>query len=156
MSLIKKIVVPTGIIFIVFIVIQFIQPAHNKSDLSLATDISKTISISDSLQIIIKNACYDCHSDNTDYPWYSNVQPMGWLMAKHIKKGKEELNFSEFGSYSPRRQVSKLNGIANSIRDDIMPLSSYRLMHKSARLSANEKTILINWAEKSKGIIPVP
>ena len=148
MSLTKKILFAIGVLFIV---IQFAQPAHNKSGQVSTTDISKTVSISDSVQAILRNACYDCHSNNTNYPWYSNIQPMGWLMANHIKHGKEELNFSEFGSYSPRRQLSKLNGIANSIKDDIMPLSSYKLMHKNARLSTKDKAILINWAEQSKG-----
>jgi hypothetical protein len=147
MNLIKKLVI---VISITFITIQFVQPARNKSDQALATDISKIVSLSDSVQSLIKNACYDCHSNTTTYPWYSNIQPMGWLMAKHIKQGKEELNFSEFGSYSPRRQLSKLDGIANSIRDDIMPLWSYKLMHKNAILNINEKTLIINWAERSK------
>ncbi|MFA5814946.1 MAG: heme-binding domain-containing protein [Bacteroidales bacterium] len=147
MSLIKKILLVIGI---VFIAIQFIQPAHNKSGQVLATDISKIVSIFDSVQAVLKNACYDCHSNNTNYPWYSNIQPMGWLMAKHIRQGKEALNFNAFGSYSLRRQLSKLNGIANSIKDDIMPLSSYKLMHKNAQLSTNEKTLFINWAQQSK------
>ncbi|MFA5820031.1 MAG: heme-binding domain-containing protein [Bacteroidales bacterium] len=147
MSFTKKIILA---IAIVFIAIQFIQPAHNKSGQVLATDISKTVSISDSVQALLKNTCYDCHSNNTNYPWYLNIQPMDWLMAKHIIKGKEALNFSEFGSYSPRRQLSKLNGIANSIKDDIMPLSSYKLMHKNAQLSTNEKALFINWAQQSK------
>jgi hypothetical protein len=147
MKSIKKILLATGIIFIS---IQFIQPVRNKNEQVLNTDISKMLVVSDSVQTILKNACYDCHSNNTDYPWYSNIQPMGWLMANHIKNGKAELNFSEFGSYSTRRQVSKLTGIANSIKDDIMPLSTYKLMHKSARLATSEKTILIKWAEQSK------
>jgi hypothetical protein len=147
MSRITKLLIAIGI---ALIAIQFVKPAQNKSDQVLATDISKTISIPDSVQAILKNACYDCHSNNTVYPWYSNVQPMCWLMDNHIKKGKEELNFCEFGSYSPRRQISKLDGIANSIRDDIMPLSSYKLMHENAQLSANEKALLINWALQSK------
>ena len=80
----------------------------------------------------------------------------GRLVNGHTyQKGKEELNFSEFGSYSPRRQLSKLNGIANSIRDNIMPLSSYKLMHKNAQLSTNEKTLLINWAQQSKDSLSV-
>ena len=148
MSLTKRILFATGVLFIV---IQFAQPGHNKSGQVSTTDISKTVSISDSVQAILRNACYDCHSNNTNYPWYSYIQPMGWLMANHIKQGKEELNFNEFGSYSPRRQLSKLNGIANSIKDDIMPLSSYKLLHKNARLSTKDKTLLINWAEQSKG-----
>ena len=135
---------------IVLIAIQFKQPARNRNDQVLSTDISKAVNISDSVQAILRNACYDCHSNNTNYPWYANIQPMGWLITKHIKKGKEELNFSEFGSYTPRRQLSKMSGIANSIKDEIMPLSSYKLMHKNTQLGAKEKVLLINWAQQSK------
>lgn len=147
MSLTKKILFAIGI---VIIAIQFIQPAHNKSGQLTATDISKIIHIPVDVQLVLKNACFDCHSNNTHYPWYSNIEPMGWLMASHIKQGKEELNFSEFGSYSNRRQLSKLSGIANSIKDDIMPLSSYKLMHKNAMLNEKEKMLVINWAQQAK------
>lgn len=145
--IIKKILL---VLFIAFIAIQFIRPTRNKGDGILATDISKLVSMPDSVQVILKNACYDCHSNNTNYPWYSNIQPMSWLMAKHIKQGKAVLNFSEFGNYSARKQLSKLTGIANSIKDDIMPLSSYKWMHKNARLDANEKALIINWVQQSK------
>ena len=138
------------VLLAVFIVIQFIRPARNDSERLLPADISKLVTIPDSVQILLKDACYDCHSNNTNYPWYVNIQPMGWLMAKHIRQGKEALNFSEFGSYSSRRQLSKLTGIANSIRDDIMPLSSYKWMHKNARLSIDEKTLIIDWVQRSK------
>ena len=147
MNFTNKILLAIGIIFIA---IQFIQPAPNENGRVSATDISKIVSIPDSVQSMLNNACYDCHSNNTIYPWYAYVQPMGWLMANHISEGKEALNFSVFGSYSPRKQLSKLNGIANSIKDDIMPLSSYKLMHKNARLNTNEKTYLINWALQSQ------
>lgn len=134
---------------ILFIAIQFIRPARNRSKQVLSTDISKTFAVSDSVQVILKNACYDCHSNNTKYPWYVNIQPTGWLMAKHINQAKEELNFSEFGSYSPRRQISKLNGIVNSIKDDIMPLPSYKLMHKNAQLGTFEKRLIYTWVQQS-------
>lgn len=147
MRLIKKIGL---VLIVVFIAIQFMQPARNKSDLVLPTDISKLVVIPDSVQVILKNACYDCHSNNTSYPWYSNIQPMAWLMARHIRQGKAALNFSEFGNYSSRKQLSKLTGITNSIRDDIMPISSYKWMHKSARLTKDEKELLINWVQQSK------
>ncbi len=147
MSRFKKILLS---ILVVFIAIQFLQPGRNINGRVLATDISNVVSLSDSVQVILKNACYDCHSNNTDYPWYVNIQPIGWLMAKHIREGKEVLNFSEFGSYSSRRKLSKLAGIANSIKDENMPLSSYKLMHKNARLSKVEKTIIINWVQHLK------
>lgn len=146
MSITKKVLIPIGI---VFIVIQFIRPASNKGNQLLVTDISKTLLISDSVRSIIKNACYDCHSNNTDYPWYSNIQPVGWLLANDITDAKEALNFSEFGGYQKRRQLSKLDEITNVIKDNIMPLSSYKMMHKNAQLNAKEKTLLINWAQQS-------
>jgi hypothetical protein len=74
---------------------------------------------------------------------------MGWLMAYHIKHAKSQLNFSDFGSYSKRRQLSKLDGIANSLKDDIMPLKSYKIMHKSAQLSKYEKLLLLSWIQQS-------
>ena len=151
MNLAKKILLLFGI---VLITIQFIQPVHNSSVRILATDISKTVSISDSVQVVLKNACYDCHSNKTTYPWYSNIQPGGWLMAKHIQKGKDELNFSDFGSYSQRRQLSKLNEIGNSIRNNIMPLLSYKMMHKNAQLTSAEKKLIINWAQQTKESLP--
>jgi hypothetical protein len=146
MKSLKRILFVGGILFIV---LQFIRPVQNKNGLVLSTDISKVISIPDTVRTLLKDACYDCHSNNTDYPWYSNIQPMGWLMAYHIKEAKNQLNFSDFGNYSQRQQLSKLDGIANSLKDDIMPLKSYKIMHKSAQLSTGEKSLLINWAQQS-------
>jgi hypothetical protein len=145
MKLAKRMLLVSGILFIA---LQFIRPVHNKSSQVLTTDISKVATIPDTVLKMLKNTCYDCHSNNTDYPWYSNIQPMGWLMAYHIKKAKNQLNFSDFGSYSQRRQLSKLDGIANSIKDNIMPLKSYKIMHKPAQLGTNEKILLINWAQQ--------
>lgn len=144
MSRIKKILLG---LLIVFIAIQFIQPARNKNGQVLATDISKMVSLPQGVQTILKTACYDCHSNNTNYPWYTNVQPVGWMMVRHIKEGKEELNFSEFGSYSERRQLSKLRSIENSIKDGSMPISSYTIIHKNARLTKEEKAQIIDWAK---------
>src|SRR5258705_11080069 len=114
MKRMKKIV--AGLL-IGLVLIQFIQPARNKSSEISSSDLIKTVNVPGNIQSILKTACYDCHSNNTNYPWYSRIQPFGWLLAGHIRKGKVELNFNEFGSYSMRRQISKLNGIANSIKD---------------------------------------
>ncbi len=137
-------------LLIAFAGIQFIQPVRNKSGRILSTDISKMVAIPDSVQTFLKNACYDCHSNNTNYPWYVKIQPMGWLMAKHIRQGKEVLNFSEFGAYSNRKQQSKLKAIANSIKDNTMPLRSYLLLHRSSKLSLDDKTVLLDWISKTK------
>ncbi|MBN8717959.1 MAG: heme-binding domain-containing protein [Sediminibacterium magnilacihabitans] len=147
MSSTKKILLA---ILIVLIVIQFIQPARNTSGQVLQTDIVKVSNVPQSVQTVLKTACYDCHSNNTRYPWYANVQPMGWLLARHVKEGKAELNFSEFGSYSPRRQANKLRAIENSIKDGTMPLSSYLLLHKDARLTETDKTEIIDWVRRTR------
>ena len=147
MSRTKKILLT---LMVLFVAIQFIQPARNKNGQVLPTDISKSYSLPQNVWAVLKTACYDCHSNNTNYPWYVNIQPVGWIMARHIKQGKEELNFSEFGSYSPRRQASKLKSVENSIKDDDMPLSSYTLIHKNARLSQAEKALVVDWARKTR------
>ena len=136
------------ILLIVFIAIQFIQPAYNKSEQVLPTDIANMYYIPENIKSLLQNACYDCHSNNTDYPWYVHIQPIGWMMTRHIKNGKEKINFSEFGSYTVRRQISKLKDVSDQVKDNDMPLNSYKLMHKKARLSKEEKTLLTSWANK--------
>ena len=147
MSRIKKILL---VIFIVFIAIQFVQPGRNKSLEITASDISRTINIPDSVKTLLKHACYDCHSNYTDYPWYAYVQPLGWILSDHIQKGKKELNFSEFGSYTHRKQLSKLKATAGQVNENKMPLSSYKWMHSNARLTKDEKALIIKWTELSK------
>jgi hypothetical protein len=134
----------------VFIVIQFIQPARNNDGQVLPTNISKLYDFPQNIQAVLKTACYDCHSNQTNYPWYTYLQPVGWMLSRHIKEGKAALNFSEFGSYSERRRASKLKAIGNSIHDGTMPLSSYTLIHKNARLSQDDKALIIGWAQKIK------
>ena len=137
-------------LFTGFVAIQFIQPARNKSDKVLPTDITNTVAVPNGVLNILEVSCYDCHSNNTHYPWYSFIQPGAWLMASHIRRGKAMLNFSQFGDLSNRKQQSKLQAIANQIKDNEMPLSSYTLLHRNAILRAEQKTILINWATSAK------
>lgn len=154
MNRIKKILFALlFVIVVVFTAIQFIQPARNISGQVLRTDISNTYNIPENVYALLKNACYDCHSNNTNYPWYSNIQPVGWLLAKDVKNGKAKVNFSEFGSNSLRRQISKLQGIENRIKDGTMPLPPYQLMHKNARLTKEEKELIIGWIQKTKDSI---
>ncbi len=147
MSLMKKIGIT---VLIVLIGIQFIQPARNENGQALPADISKTVFIPGNVKSLLQTACNDCHSNNTNYPWYANIQPMGWLLANHIKDGKAELNFNEFGSYSQRRQQSKLKSIVSQIKDDEMPLASYTMLHKNAKLTKEQKALIIDWALNAK------
>ncbi len=152
MSRIKKILL---VLLAIFIAMQFIRPARNKSTQLLSTDFTKLYKVPDTVQSVLQKACYDCHSNNTVYPWYTNIQPVGWILARHIKNGKADLNFSDFGSYTSRRQVSKLKGIANQVKDDEMPIAAYKLMHKNAKLSQAEKKLLMVWANKTADSLSV-
>jgi hypothetical protein len=138
------------VLFITFTAIQFVQPVRNSSRQVLPCDISKAVSIPQNVHAILQTACYDCHSNYTTYPWYNYMQPAAWIMANHIEHGKKDLNFSEFGSYPKRRQQSKLKAIADQVRDGEMPLYSYSLIHKNARLTKEEKLVIINWAQNEK------
>ncbi|HQS04068.1 MAG: hypothetical protein B7Y15_12695 [Bacteroidetes bacterium 24-39-8] len=146
MRLGKKIVI---LLPVAFAAIQFIQPARNKSGQVMPTDISNTLNIPPLVDTLLKTSCYDCHSNNTNYPWYANLQPLGWILNKHILKAKMELNFSDFGSYSSRRQRSKLKSIASQVNDNTMPLASYTWLHKNSKFSKEAKALINDWALKS-------
>ena len=133
---------------IAFVGIQFMPTIRNQSKVVLETDFTKTFTVPNNVQHLLKNSCYDCHSNNTIYPWYNKIQPVSLFLEHHIKKGKKELNFSEFGSYSKRRQKSKINSIISQIRDDEMPLWTYTFLHQNAKLSKIQKEELLNWVTK--------
>ena len=138
------------VLIVAFVGIQFIPTKRNQSNEILSSDISSTYEIPKNIQLILKVSCYDCHSNHTNYPWYNKIQPVSWLLERHIEKGKKELNFSEFGTYSRRRQKSKLKSIANQIEENKMPLGSYTFMHKDAIITKDEKLLLINWINNLK------
>ena len=134
----------------VFLLMQLYQPAHNvnyEQDTSL--NLTTMYKAPNNIKTMLQTSCYDCHSNNTKYPWYNRIQPGGWFMANHIKDGKNELNFNEFGNNSIRRQKSKLKAITGQIKSDEMPLTSYTIIHRNAILSKKNKTLLISWMEKT-------
>lgn len=130
---------------LLFAAIQFIQPARNKSGQVFDTDITRIYPTPENVRTILTKACYDCHSNNTQYPWYAYVQPGGWWLAKHVKDGKKELNLQEFALYSNRKKAGKLRAIGGSIKDGSMPLGSYKLLHPEARLTAGERAAILQW-----------
>jgi len=106
---------------------------------------------------LVRSACYDCHSYETKYPWYSNVAPISWWVKQHINEGREHLNYNLYGSYSPKKQAHKVEESIEAIRDGWMPLDSYTWNHPEARLSPQQRGILADWftglglAEGSEG-----
>lgn len=94
---------------------------------------------------ILKAACYDCHSNESIYPWYADLAPLSWRVSDHIKEARNELNFSAWGSYSNRKQQHKLEDIQDAFNTNSMPLWEYKLAHSSSRLSAQQRTDMADW-----------
>ncbi|WP_406843464.1 heme-binding domain-containing protein [Flavobacterium soyae] len=134
---------------IIFLLMQLYQPVRN-SDYGqvLPIHISKVYHIPRNIEAILQTSCYDCHSNNTQYPWYSYVQPVRLFMESHITQGKKDLNFSQWGDYSKRKQGNKLDRIVKQIKANEMPLTSYTLIHKNAVLTPAQKEQVIKWAQK--------
>jgi len=105
------------------------------------------------VQAVLENSCYDCHSNLTEWPWYSRVAPVSWLVYKDVKKGREELNFSEWGEYSDRRRNRKLEELEEKVADKEMPLKIYLPLHPEARLSVANAERLIDWSRSERAMV---
>jgi hypothetical protein len=137
-------------ILIVLILIQFIKPKQNNGNALGRNDFTHEIQTPDSIMRILKISCFDCHSNHTNYPWYAEINPVSWWLNHHVNEGNRELNFSEFATYSLKRKNKKLEEIAKQVKEHEMPLSSYTLMHKNAKLTETQALSLIHWAETAR------
>ncbi len=140
--MVKKIVYA---LLALLIVIQLFRPSKNIASKEQVQSINKAYTVPQNVAGILNKACYDCHSNTTVYPWYTNIQPIAWWMDDHINEGKRKLNFSEFAAYSLKKQDHKLEEFTEQIVDE-MPLTSYKLAHSEARLTVDEKKALTDWA----------
>lgn len=130
---------------------QLYQPARNEGfEQDVTANFTKVYKVPKNVETILRTSCYDCHSNNTKYPLYSYIQPARLFMESHIKEGKENLNFNEWGNYSNRKQNNKLDRIVKQIKSDEMPLASYTLIHKNAILTPTQKEEVINWINKTQ------
>ncbi len=134
-------------LLLTLVVIQFIRPAKNQSSTLSANDISHVYAVPPAINEIFKKSCNDCHSNNTVYPWYSNLQPVAWWLENHVNDGKRHFNFSEFASYTPKKQHHKLEEFIEMVKEEEMPLNSYTWIHKEAILTTEEKLAISSWAD---------
>jgi hypothetical protein len=134
------------VLLFLFILIQFFRPARNVASGTQANYIGNTYTVSAEVKPILEKACFDCHSNNTRYPWYNNIQPFAWWLNMHVRDGKAQLNFDEFLSYSVKKQDKKMEESIKEVKEGEMPLKSYTWIHRDAKLNAKEKTLLLDWA----------
>lgn len=133
------------VVLVIIILFQFIQPDKNKSEGISENDISKAYIMPENVHVILQNKCYDCHSNNTHYPWYSTIQPIGWWMDYHINDGKHDLNFSEFKTYNEKKANHKLEELSDAVTNGWMPLDSYLWIHSDAKITPEETIVINEW-----------
>jgi hypothetical protein len=128
--------------------IQFIRPAKNISD-DQTFHISNNYKVPLRVNTILQSACNDCHSNKTTYPWYAEVQPMGWWLNKHVTDGKKDLNLSSFTKLPIAVQNHKLEEVIEMVKEGEMPLPSYTYLglHAEANLSNEQRELIVRWAE---------
>lgn len=132
-------------LLVVLIVLQAFRPEKNTSG-NKQNDISTLYPVPENVEQILVKACNDCHSNSTVYPWYAEVQPIAWWLDDHVKDGKKHLNFNEFASYRLAKQFHKLEEVFDEVKGGEMPLESYTVVHGDAKLTSEERNILLDWS----------
>lgn len=136
-------------ILIVIILIQFIRPEKNESDI-VSNDIKTVMNVPNNVQQIIKTSCADCHSNKTVYPWYSEIAPISWFLASHVNDGKEHLNFSEWSTYNDNQKSHIIKDLNKELKSHKMPLNSYLWIHKDAKMTEEQYQIMLDWVKTMK------
>lgn len=132
-------------LLVILVLIQFYRPAKNIAIETPKTDFLAVTNPTNNTAKLIRDACYDCHSNNTKYPWYNNIAPVSWVIAHHVDEGKEHLNYSEWSTFSVKKKNHKLEEMIEMLEEREMPLESYLPMHPEAKLSNEQITELNAW-----------
>lgn len=130
---------------ILFVGIQLKRPARTNPASDESQSIEAHTQITPQVKDILDRSCRDCHSNRTEWPWYTNVAPVSWWITDHVAQGRKDLNLSEWGKLDRDRQDKKLRQICDEVEDGAMPLSSYLPMHPKAKLSEQDKKMLCDW-----------
>lgn len=129
--------------------IQLIPVKENNGPADTPSDITHYVQVPQNVLHTLKRSCYDCHSNHTNYPWYAQINPVGLWLNYHVNEGKSELNFSDVSTYDKKKLDHKLEEIAQQVSEQEMPLSSYTLIHKEAKLSEEQIKIIEEWIKKN-------
>ena len=143
-NILKAVVI---LIVLAVLVLQFFRIDKTNLPVAQAETLEATTVVPPDISLIIGRSCNDCHSNLTRYPWYSNIQPMAWMLKNHIDDGRRNLNFSVWSTYSPQRQSKKFEQICDEVTSKDMPLPSYLWIHRDAVMSDGESKALCDWAK---------
>ena len=132
-------------LIVVLVLMQFKRINKTNPEYNEAEDFITMTQPPAEIATLIKTACYDCHSHQAKYPWYSNVAPVSWMLEHHIEEGREHLNFSTWGKYKSEKADHKLEECAEEVEEGEMPMKSYVVMHSEAKMTDKQKAALIAW-----------
>ncbi len=149
MKILKKLAI---ILLVAFVAIQFFRPEQNKSYGNHTKTFIAETNPPTYVKELLEQSCYDCHSNNTNYPWYINVAPISFWMDSHINDGKKHLNFSNWNQYSDKKKAHKLEEIVETVENAQMPLKEYTWTHKEAVLTNEQKNMVKEWAQRSRAL----
>ncbi len=135
------------IMLLLLAVIQFIPDRLPENIPDNPDDILGSGSVPENVAAILRTSCYDCHSNETNFPWYSRLAPASWLLARDIRVGRENVNFSNWKSYSRRDQIGKLEAVKEVVTEGEMPLPIYTVIHRKAKLSPEQVSTLTGWVD---------
>lgn len=133
------------LILIAFVLIQFVPVHIGNPTTSPSKDFLHIYQPPSEIKDIMRNACYDCHSNATQFPWYSHVAPVSWWLESHIDEARSHIDFSKWGDYPEKKANLKLEGMAIDVKAGQMPLTSYTWMHSKARLTDAQRTQLVDY-----------
>jgi len=136
------------IIALIFFALQFTSPAHTNPHLDEAKALEAMTVIPSEVLGIFARSCNDCHSNKTNWRWYTYVAPVSWLTVGHVNDGRSELNFSAWGSYGERMKETRLRAICELCEHGAMPPASYALVHRDVALSRDQVRTICEWTAK--------
>ena len=132
------------VVIIGLVLIQFIRPAKNNGGYESVASFETETKPSEKVASLLKQYCYDCHSNQTEYPWYAEIAPLSLWLDDHIADGKKHFNVSIWDDYSVKKKEHKLEELLEMVEDGEMPLKPYSLLH--GKYSPSDKKLLLQWA----------
>jgi len=145
MKILKKILV---LLLIAFVIAQFFGPEKNEGDIASIESFLTETNPPEDVKLILKSACFDCHSDFTRYPWYSSITPVNYWLADHVRHGKGDFNVSEWEGASLKKRDHKFEELIEMVEKKEMPLPSYAWTHSDAKLTDEQISSIVAWGKK--------
>lgn len=132
---------------VLLVIAQFFRIDKSHPPVNPKIDFATVTNVPDDINAMMKNACYDCHSHEVTYPWYTNIAPVSWWIKGHIRNGAKRLNFSEWGNYTNKQQRHQIEDCVEVLNDKRMPPKSYKFLHPEAQLSDDDRSKIVGWME---------